>query len=193
VEAAMRVFARLGPDAPTIDDFVAEAGVAKGTFYNYFETRDELLIAVASVVSDQLITEMLNIRKLSDPAERVGRAVRLFVRKAASDPTWGWIIVRIALVAAPLGAGMREHLAIDINDGLSAGRFQSPSVQAAYDLVLGLGMMGMRSVLRGDVGTGHAEDIAQLVLRALGVQDATEVARRPIEPDPETPNEIVKS
>jgi AcrR family transcriptional regulator len=182
IAAAMRVFARLGPDAPTIDHFVEEAGLAKGTFYNHFETRDELLIAVASIVSDQLISEMLRIRTLSDPAERVGRAVRTFVRKAVSDPTWGWIIVRIALIAAPLGEEMRENLSIDINDGLKQGRFQSPSLQAAYDLVLGLGLMGMRSVLRGDAGVDHAEHVAQLVLAALAVPDAKEVAYRPIGP-----------
>src|SRR5579862_1856074 len=59
IEAAMKVFARLGPDAPIIDDFIAEAGVARGTFYNYFETREELLIAVATELSDRLLARML--------------------------------------------------------------------------------------------------------------------------------------
>ncbi len=174
----MRVFARLGPDAPTIDDFTAEAGVARGTFYNYFETRDELLIAVATAVSEQLHAELPEIRKLSDPAERVARAVRTFIRKAASDPIRAWVVVRIALIAAPLGKSMRANLTADIKAGLGAGRFQSPSVQAAYDVVLGLGLMGMRSVLRGEAGPHHAEDIAQLVLKALAVPDAVEVAHR---------------
>jgi AcrR family transcriptional regulator len=178
VEAAMRVFARLGPEAPTIEDFIAEAGVARGTFYNYFETREDLLVAVATVVSEQLLAAMAVLRRLPDPADRLGCSVRTFVRKAASDPTWGWVIVRIALVAAPIGKSMRAYLAADIKDGLAAGRFRSPSRQAAYDLVLGTGLMAMRSVLRGEADADHAEDAAQVVLTALGVPDAAEVAYR---------------
>lgn len=178
VKAAMKVLGRLGPDTPTIDDFVAEAGVARGTFYNYFETREALLIAVATEVSEQLHAEMEALRKLPDPADRVGCAVRMFIRKAASDPTWGWVIVRIALIAAPIGTSMRKNMAADIHAGLAEGRFQSPSRQAAYDLVLGLGLMGMRSVLRKEAGPDHAENVAEIVLTALAVPDAAEIAHR---------------
>lgn len=46
------------------------------------------------------------------------------------------------------------------------------------DLVLGFGLMGTRSVLRGEAGPTHAEDVAQMTLTALGVPNAAEVARR---------------
>jgi len=102
--------------------------------------------------------------------------MRMFIRKAADDTTFGWVIVRIALVAAPLGPAMRANLAADIDAGLRARRFRSASPQAAYDLVLGFGLMGMRSVLRGEAGPAHAEDVAQMTLTALGVPDADEIA-----------------
>src|SRR3954453_21759883 len=92
VEAAMRVFARLGPDTPVIENFIAEAGVARGTFYNYFRTREELLVEVASVIADRIQAETRILRGLDDPADRVGCTVRLFIRQAASDPIQGWII-----------------------------------------------------------------------------------------------------
>ena len=43
IEAALRVFAEKGPDAPIIDDFIKAAGVARGTFYNYFPSKDAIL------------------------------------------------------------------------------------------------------------------------------------------------------
>src|SRR5579871_630940 len=183
IEAAMKVFARLGPDAPTIDDFIAEAGVARGTFYNYFETREELLTAVASEISDQLLANMHAVRDLPDPADRVCCSVRTFVRLAASDPTRGWVIVRIALIAAPLGASMRNYMFEDIRSGLASGRFRVPSPQTAADLILGIGLMGMRSVLRGEADATHAESVAQVVLAALGVKDAAAIAHRSMEAD----------
>jgi AcrR family transcriptional regulator len=178
VEAAMRVFAKLGPDTPKVDDFIAEAGIARGTFYNYFQTREELLIEVASQIAEQIQAEARPLRALVDPADRIGCTVRKFIQKAATEPTWGWIIVRIALIAAPLGNTMRADLAHDIADGLAAGRIRAASPQAAYDLVLGTALMGMRSMLRGDAGASHAEDVAEMLLTALAVPDAREVAQR---------------
>src|SRR5690349_13908998 len=111
VDAAMRVFARVGPDAATIDDLIAEATVARGTFYNYFTTRDDVLTAVATQISNRVLTELADLRRVADPAERVSRTVRTFIRVAAIDPTEGWVIVRIALLAAPFGVLMRDTLA----------------------------------------------------------------------------------
>ena len=180
VEAALRVFARMGPDAPNVDDFIAEAGVARGTFYNYFDGREDLLVAVATLAAERMEVERMRLQGLADPAERMACALRSYIRKAESDPAWGWVIVRIALVAAPLGPAMRANLETDLADGVAAGRFVVPSIQAAQDLVLGAGIMGMRSVLRGEAAAGHAEVVARLVLQSLGVPDAAEVATRPM-------------
>lgn len=188
VEAALRVFARMGPDAPNVDDFTAEAGVARGTFYNYFDGREDLLIAVATLAAERMEGERMRAQGLVDPAERMACALRSYIRKAAADPVWGWVIVRIALVAAPLGPAMRANLAKDLADGAAAGRFAVQSVQAAQDLVLGAGIMGMRSVLQGEAGAGHAEAVARMVLQALGVPDAAEVAARPMPAVPTTPS-----
>ena len=177
IAAAMSVFSRLGPDTPAIDDFISEAGVARGTFYNYFQTREELLVAVATELSERLFARVAVLRRLPDPAERLGCTLRMFVRLAAEDPVAGWVIVRIALVAAPLGPAMRANLTHDITSGMASRRFSAASAQAACDLVLGLGLMAMRSVLRGEAGPGHAEDAAQMALTALGVQEAAILAR----------------
>jgi AcrR family transcriptional regulator len=180
VAAALRVFARMGPDAPNVDDFTAEAGVARGTFYGYFDGREDLLVAVATLAAEQMETERMRAQGMADPAERMACALRSYIRKAAADANWGWVIVRIAPVAAPLGPAMRANLEKDLSDGVASGRFVVPSMQAAQDLVLGAGIMAMRSVLQGDAEAGHAEAVARLVLQALGVADAAEVATRPL-------------
>ena len=45
VESALLVFAEKGVDASVIEDVIAAAGVSRGTFYNYFRTNAELLVA----------------------------------------------------------------------------------------------------------------------------------------------------
>lgn len=179
--AAMTVFARLGPEAAKIDDVIAEAGVARGTFYNYFATLDDLLVAIATAMSERFLAESAACRGLTDPADRLACTLRRFIRQAVADPVAGGVIVRIALLAAPLGATMRKELTADLQFGLMQGRFRLPSVQAGRDLVLGLGLMGIRTVLRGDADAGHAEHVATMALRALGVAEAAEIATRPLD------------
>jgi AcrR family transcriptional regulator len=43
VEAALRCFLTLVLDAVTIDDVTKEAGVAKGSFYRYFDNKEDLI------------------------------------------------------------------------------------------------------------------------------------------------------
>jgi len=43
-----KVLAEKGSDNASIDDFIAKTGLAKGTFYNHFQTPEEILTAVAT-------------------------------------------------------------------------------------------------------------------------------------------------
>jgi len=52
VEAAFGVFMDKGVAASSVDDIVEAAGVAKGTFYLYFQTKDDAINAVAERVVD---------------------------------------------------------------------------------------------------------------------------------------------
>src|SRR5580692_7615212 len=45
--AALRCFARDGFHSTTITDIVRESGVSQGTFYLYFQTKDDVIAALA--------------------------------------------------------------------------------------------------------------------------------------------------
>lgn len=53
-EAAMRVIAKKGISAATMNEIADEAGIAKGTIYLYFQNRDELLDKVAEFAISKL-------------------------------------------------------------------------------------------------------------------------------------------
>lgn len=48
LDAAKRVFVEKGYDAATINDIAAEAGVAAGSIYRYFENKSDLIAAAAN-------------------------------------------------------------------------------------------------------------------------------------------------
>src|SRR5262245_30761874 len=69
---AVHVFAAKGPVAPIIDDFIAAAGVARGTFYNHFQSTEELFVATAKSLEDDLIVSIVQaMEPLDDPVDRV--------------------------------------------------------------------------------------------------------------------------
>jgi AcrR family transcriptional regulator len=187
IEAAYRVFARKEADAVTIDDIIAEAAVARGTFYNYFQTREEVLTAVAAALSDRMNHSLwAQATEIEDPAERMAIAIRQFLHQAIEDSTWGWFIVRSGLVAAPLSETIQTGVTTDLMAGIRLGRFQVDSQQAAIDLILGTGLMAMRTILGGHIEPDYPEQIAKLILKTLGVDEseADSIAFKFLEPLP---------
>lgn len=58
LEAARRLLIRRGYQDFVLDDLAREAGVAKGTLFLYFKTKDELLSATFGELVDQLAAEL---------------------------------------------------------------------------------------------------------------------------------------
>ena len=54
LDAAIRVFARKGYRAASIDDMIKEAGVARGTFYLYFEGKKEIFLKIIDSYFEKL-------------------------------------------------------------------------------------------------------------------------------------------
>lgn len=77
-EAILRVaveeFAEHGFDRPTIERIAARAGVAKGTVYNYFATKEDILVAF---MADQEARIQARVR---DYAERDGPLARILTQ-----------------------------------------------------------------------------------------------------------------
>jgi len=57
-DAAMRVVARKGIRSVTVQDIADEAGVAKGTIYIYFQSRDEILARTMDGATEQLLEKL---------------------------------------------------------------------------------------------------------------------------------------
>ncbi|WP_123041096.1 TetR/AcrR family transcriptional regulator [Cohnella candidum] len=58
LEAAMRLFARQGFHATSIQEIVDELGMAKGSIYFYFKSKDELLLSIFEYYGEQLYNGM---------------------------------------------------------------------------------------------------------------------------------------
>jgi AcrR family transcriptional regulator len=83
MDAAMRLFREQGYDAATVEKIATAADVAKGTFFNYFQTKEAILPALAERRMQQ-IEDMLSPER-GAPASPVAR-IKLALRLVAEDP-----------------------------------------------------------------------------------------------------------
>ena len=74
-EATMRVIARRGMAAATMQEIADEAGVAKGTIYLYFRDRDELVEKTFETAMETLTARIDASLDTDDPFEEKIRAV----------------------------------------------------------------------------------------------------------------------
>jgi AcrR family transcriptional regulator len=78
LKAAMKVFAKEGVKAAKVADIAVEAGVGKGTIYEYFRSRDEMLVQAFYLALEQMRLEIqAALEKLTDPAEKVKTMLRV--------------------------------------------------------------------------------------------------------------------
>lgn len=194
VEAALRLFAKQGVDATTIDEIVIVAGVAKGTFYNYFTDRADIARAVAGTVRHSMNAAVEEInRGIDDPAERIARGVRLFMAGVVLDPVKAAMLARLYESGASLDAHGNAHLLSDIRDGIAKGRIKVPGELAALHLVVAVGTISIRHVLDtigaggggAEIlrGQGYARQMAAVLLAGLGLthDEAEEILARPFD------------
>jgi AcrR family transcriptional regulator len=74
-EAAERVFVRSGFHAAKMTDIAAAAGVAVGTLYNYFESKEEIFAEIYAAHSRDLHALLQPELRRASPSERLARFV----------------------------------------------------------------------------------------------------------------------
>jgi len=170
LDAAFRVFAEQGFEAPTTDDLVREAGVARGTFYGYFETKEDVLRCVAREFVDSIEHGFSTVLKgIDDPVERVTLRIRFLCERAVESPPWGWLIIR-SVPTGPLGTASRRAFLHDLDLARQAKQLDIDNLQAALDLVQGAVILGVRTMLtQRSLANTHVESIITMILRSLGV------------------------
>jgi AcrR family transcriptional regulator len=162
VEAALRVFAERGPDAPVIDEFVQAAGVARGTFYNHFESVEELLHATSAWTTRETLRSIDEAMEgIEGPTLRLGVGLRLFFARAQREPVWCRFVARVWEL------GGLELPVRDLDAGIRLGHFRVPGREAARDLLLGGIRQALHRIGQGRVPPSFGDQMTELCLQAL--------------------------
>ncbi|MBW2244586.1 MAG: TetR/AcrR family transcriptional regulator [Deltaproteobacteria bacterium] len=168
IAAGVQVFAERG-EALTISDVVAKANVSNGTFYNYFDDRDELIDALSEHSLASLAGEAALQTAEADPALRFAFATLRVLTRATEDPTWGHAILRLTDHRRSFTREVNRYLREDLASGFERGRFEFGPDAITLDAITGLITMTIRRMLRGDAGPGDVEPVVERTLTMLGI------------------------
>jgi AcrR family transcriptional regulator len=141
--AALDLFAQHGFADTTVEDITNAADVGKGTFFNYFPSKDHILLAFAEMQLVKLQSIIENLRDTRDPFPQFFRTLAV---RMTEEPGRNPSIVRTLLLANLSSTPVREGMRINQARG---HKLVSEFVQIGQD----------RGELRNDLPAG---DIAQV-------------------------------
>lgn len=86
LRAAAKIFARSGYFSSKVSDVAREAGVADGTVYLYFKSKEDLLTSIFSTAMDQFIHRArIELAQLHDPREQLRHFAHLHFQCLEQD------------------------------------------------------------------------------------------------------------
>jgi AcrR family transcriptional regulator len=169
-DAARELITEKGVAGLRISEITERADVALGSFYNHFESKEDLVEAVVAE-SLQSLAEALATPATADqdPAEVVSLAIRKFVGLAYADPSFARLVVHLNHADALFVTAVHPAARSAVELGIHSGRFDVPDLEVAVTAIVGGSLALMRAIVDGRVGDGAAEVYASSALRALGV------------------------
>jgi TetR/AcrR family fatty acid metabolism transcriptional regulator len=179
VSAAATLFARQGVANTAVSDIVKAAGVAQGTFYLYFASKDDAVLAVVERIADQIIDAatarietgrsaveklLLLSAVLSQVAQEPGSADLIDVMHRAENRA---LHDRLAEGMLPRLVPLLEEV---VEQGRAEGVFDVPDTRSAAWFVLA-GLRGVELAGTAVPEMPRALELAtELALRALGYE-----------------------
>lgn len=181
--SAFEIMSRDGVDAAKIRDITENADIGFGTFYNYFESKDDL----ASAVLDCLIEDMGRRNVVAtqpyadeDPCLVFSISTRLVIRQAMQDPMWQWWAARPDLLVDRFCKGFGPFAKRDIQRGIQAGRFRLDlgDVDGVWSLASWIAVGGMHDIAVSSSKKLDDGLIVRSIIMMLGInkEEASHIA-----------------
>jgi TetR/AcrR family fatty acid metabolism transcriptional regulator len=134
LRAAIRVFAHNGYFNSKVADIAREAGVADGTVYLYFKSKEEILHSIFDRSVDEALTAArAQMKLISDPREKLRRIAFMHLERLGADRDLA-VVFQVELRGSTKfmeefsAAGFAEYLALirsTFEEGQRAGVFRN--------------------------------------------------------------------
>ena len=173
LHAGRALLAKRDVQGLSVDEIVAAADVAKGSFYNHFADKDVFAREIGAAVRRQA-EDAVNAANatIQDPAMRLARALCVFVRFAIEHRDSAQVLWRLNSGATMTDAPVNRGLRTEVERARLQREFKDLDLEAGVLLIMGTIVIAMRHVLEERAATPPATvatHMAELMLRGLGL------------------------
>jgi TetR/AcrR family fatty acid metabolism transcriptional regulator len=147
IEAAIRVFARTGFYNSRVSEIAREAGIASGTIYLYFKTKDEILVTLfREKMAEWVASVRREIAGEADPIAKLRRLVALHFTVLEQNPALAEVVQVELRQGHKFFRGASAHevsayfdlIGAVLHEGIAAGLFrQDLPVKVATKMLFG--------------------------------------------------------
>ncbi len=182
---AAQSFLAAGRTNVAILEITQAADVGMGSFYNHFESKEQLFEAAVAEVLELHGTLMDQLtEKVDDPAEAFAQSFRLTGRLHRLQPELSRVLLHNPLGLLSSGTGLAPRALRDIQAGIDSGRFTVQDAQLALVAAAGSALfLGELVHMEPDRDDGEAADqLAEDLLRMFGIpaEEAHRIAHQPL-------------
>jgi AcrR family transcriptional regulator len=183
IDAAARLIAEGRGERASIQEITEAADIGFGSFYNHFDSKDELFRTASEEVLERwgLMIDRA-CAGIDDPAEVFATSFRISGRLGWTHPELARFITGAGLDLLDIPRGLAPRALRDIRMGQAAGRVTVPHPDIALGAVAG-GLLGLLRVQLNDAGQideTAVDQLAEALLRTLGIpaEEAKQIAAR---------------
>jgi AcrR family transcriptional regulator len=183
IDAAVGLIAEGRGDRASIQEITEAADIGFGSFYNHFESKDQLFRTASEEVLERW-GHMIDraCAGIDDPAEVFAISFRISGRLGWTSPDLARFITGAGLDLLDIPRGLAPRALRDIKLGQAAGRFTLPHPDIALSAVAGglLGLLRVHQHHHEQVDETAVDQLAEALLRMLGVpaEEAERIAAR---------------
>jgi len=164
------VFAK-GHDRISIQEITNRARVATGTYYNYFDSKQDVFMAVAKDLQDQLATDLETTREsIKDPAMMVAVTLKYYFYQCLDNQDWREFTRYTGLSHLSLEQPVEARIE-DIQRGVKGGRFKVDDVHFTESLIRGMVRHVNSAIDKGHVGRNAIDYAIRSILQMLGLPE----------------------
>jgi AcrR family transcriptional regulator len=183
IEAAHALMAEKGFDSSTIEEITRRADVGFGTFYNHFESKEDIATAVFAQRASEIrvVTDEISAAE-QDRSVAVTYIQKMFLTKAVLDPVWARFIVRVQDSHRQMNETFVASAANDIRIALEQKRFSVTCIDTAADITIAALISAMRRILEGGPSEQITIETVECLMVLYGVEmtEARRLARLPL-------------
>lgn len=190
IDAAAGLIAQGRGERASIQEITEAADIGFGSFYNHFDSKEELFRIAADEVLERWGRMIDNAcAGIDDPAEVFATSFRISGRLSWTHPDLARFITGAGLELLEVPRGLAPRAKRDIELGQAAGRFTFPHAEIALSAVAGglLGLLRAHQQHAERIDETIVDETAEALLRMLGVpaREAKRITSRKL-PDTET-------